>query len=103
VNKGDSTSGEVRLITCNGMSPGNVDMYRMHLAAGETVQVHVRDLTYSGFDIDIQTEDGAELAEEKPGLSYLDSDATYSTDRDIDLVIKVSSLDTYAGYWITFK
>jgi hypothetical protein len=103
VNKGDSTSGEVRPVTCNGMSPGNVDMYRMHLAAGETVQVHVRDLTYSGFDIDIQTEDGAELAEEKPGLSYLDSDATYSTDRDIDLVIKVSSLDTYAGYWITFK
>jgi hypothetical protein len=103
VNKGDSTASEVRPVTCDGMAPGNVDTYCMHLSAGETVQVHLRDLTYSGFDIDIETEDGARLAEEKPGLSYLDYDATYSTDRDIDLVIKVSSLDTYAGYWITFK
>ena len=103
VNRGDSTSGEVIPVTCNGIDLGNVHLYRMHLSAGETVQIHLRDLTYSGFEIDIQKEDGTPLVAAQPGLTYLDYDATYSADEDVNIVIRLSSGDTSAGYWITFK
>jgi hypothetical protein len=103
VSRGDSTSSEVRPVTCNGVPLGNVDLYRMHLPAGERVQVHLRDLSYSGFELDIQTAAGTPLTAGKQGLTYLEYDATYFTSEDVDLVIRVSSSDSYAAYWITFK
>ena len=103
VSKGDSTSGQLLPVNCNGVSLGNLDVYRLHLAADETLQVHLRDLSYSGFDIHLQADDGTPLTSATPGLTYLDYNATYTAPRDMDLLIKVSSGDNYADYWITFK
>ena len=44
-----------------------------------------------------------QLVAAQPGLTYLDYDATYSADEDVNIVIRLSSGDTSAGYWITFK
>ena len=103
VSRGDSTASDVQQIACNGLPLGNVDLYRMHLPAGESVQIHLRDMTYSGFELDLQTTAGIPLVAGTRGMTYLDYEATYSTDQDVDLVIRVSSSDTNAGYWITFK
>ena len=103
VNRGDSAANELHPVRCNGVLIGNVDIYRMHLAAGEKLQVHLRDLSYSGFDISIETVGGVPLATGKEGVTYLDYDASYVSSEDVDLVIRVSSLDDFAGYWITFK
>jgi hypothetical protein len=103
VVKGDSTAGQLLPLSCNGISLGNTDLYRIHVAAGDSVRVNLVDQSYSGFDIEFLDSDGKTLATGHSTTNYLTYAASYSAESDIDIVVKVSSTDTFAGYTIAFK
>ena len=103
VTKGDSTGGTLLPLMCGDDILANYDLYRLHIVAGENLAVNVRDQSYSGYRVDIMDEKGKVLATSEQGQTYLDYVARYTADSDIDLVIKVSSADSYADYSIAFK
>ena len=79
------------------------DSYRIHLETGDKLDIRLRDKTYSGFELNIMDNDGKFLAQGQQTVNYLTYGITYEADRDIDLVIRVSSADSYAEYTIDFQ
>lgn len=102
VNRGDSISGGVVPLKCNGVDVGNTNILRIHLSAGEKIEIHARDPSYSEITIDLLTPDDPLVAPREDRPAFLDWRGTYTADKDMELVVQVSSLD-WADYWITFK
>ena len=103
VMKATSVDGQLLPRTCGGSSSLLADSYRIHLETGDKLDIRLRDKTYSGFELNIMDNDGKFLAQGQQTVNYLTYGITYEADRDIDLVIRVSSADSYAEYTIDFQ
>ena len=103
VVRGVSVGGQLIPATCHGAQAPLADVYRIRVLAGTTLEIDLRDWTYSGFDLDILDDTGQPLAKGHQTTDYLTYSAAYRADRDMDLVVKVSSIDTFAEYTISFR